>query len=59
VIQKTIQTSDDKKINTIKIGNLTYIPLSVIPKLHRAVFKNRAVPNLKTSPKVVIRVNNQ
>jgi hypothetical protein len=43
----------------MKIGKLTYIPLSVIPKKHRAVFKNRAVPNLKTSPKVVIKVNGQ
>jgi hypothetical protein len=33
--------------------------LSVIPKKHRAVFKNRVVPNLKTSPKVVIKVNGQ
>ena len=38
VIKKTIQTPEDTKIHTIKIGDKTFIPTSVIPKEDRATF---------------------
>ena len=31
------------KVETIKIGNVIYIPLSVIPKVYRQVFRNKVV----------------
>jgi hypothetical protein len=30
----------DGKIETIKIKNVTYIPITVVPKIFRPVFKN-------------------
>jgi hypothetical protein len=38
-VDATIVPEVEGKLNTFKIGNKTYIPLSVIPKVHSAYFK--------------------
>jgi hypothetical protein len=32
------------KVDIIKIGNQTYIPLKVVPKAYKAIFVNKPVP---------------
>ena len=47
-------------INTFKIGNKTYIPLNVIPKVFSPIFRNKLVPVNKASvARTVIRVNGE
>lgn len=40
-------------IKTIKVGNVTYVPLNVIPKVHRTAFK----PVVKKNPLIIIKIN--
>ena len=58
----------DGKIETIKIKNVTYIPITVVPKIFRPVFKNydvtKKVPNnathvINVNGKNYVPVNNQ
>jgi len=41
---KAIVNENEGSINTFKVGNKTYIPLSIVPKLHTAVFRNKVAP---------------
>ena len=44
--------------NTFKIGSKTYIPISVIPKVYRAIFKNKVRPaNITRKITTVISIN--
>ena len=59
-VNTTIVPEVEGKINTFKIGNHTYIPLQIIPKVHSAVFKNKIAPVKK--PNVItpiIKINDQ
>jgi hypothetical protein len=55
---KPIVPKVEGKINTIKVNNVLYIPITVVPKIFRPVFKNKVVvkkvPNNATH---VINVN--
>ena len=47
-------------IETFKVGKITYIPLNVIPKVYRAVFKPvKKVAAKKSSVNTVIRINGE
>ena len=48
-VSKAISPTKEGPINTFKIGNKTYIPLNVIPKVNRAAFK----PVKKSTPPVI------
>ena len=54
-INKTIAPKSKGPINTFKIGEKTYIPISVIPKVFRPAFKNKQAPPKQPLP--VIKVN--
>ena len=50
-ITRTITPTKQGKIDTFKIGEITYIPIKVIPKDDRKIF------NPFTAPKVIININ--
>jgi len=55
---KAIVNENEGSINTFKVGNKTYIPLSIVPKLHTAVFRNKVAPvNSTRKITTVITVN--
>jgi len=47
LINTTITPKVTGPINTFKIGNKTYIPLSVIPKKHSSYFRQIPKPAIK------------
>jgi len=50
----------DGHVNTFKVGNQLYIPLSVVPNVYAPIFRNRIVPvNNHTVSKTVIQINGQ
>jgi hypothetical protein len=58
VIRKPIASKSKGSVNTFKLGNQTYIPLSVIPKVYKPIFLNKPVKVTKKSvSKTVITVN--
>jgi len=60
-IKKPIVSEDEGYINTIKIKDKTYIPLSVVPKVFRPAFTHKEKPKNVTYPHIssVITVNNK
>ena len=60
-ISSVITPKNKGQIDTFKKGNITYIPLDVIPKKHRAVFKPKPSKNqvpLKNY-KAIIKINGE
>lgn len=59
-ITKPVIPTKEGPINTYKIGNQTYIPLNVVPKVYKPIFQNKPV---KVTPKTVsttdIKVNDK
>jgi hypothetical protein len=54
----SIVNENEGSINTFKIGSNTYIPISVIPKVHRAIFRNKVKPaNVTRKITTVISIN--
>jgi hypothetical protein len=52
------RSKNEGSINTFKIGSKTYIPISVIPKVHRAIFRNKVKPaNVTRKITTVISIN--
>ena len=52
-ISNPIQPTKNETIKTIKVGDITYVPLKVIPKVYRAAFK----PTIKKTDLIVIKIN--
>lgn len=48
-----------KKVETLKIANVTFIPLNVIPKAYKPAFKDVKIPVKPNNPTHEIQVNNK
>lgn len=53
--KKVIAPNQASKVNTFNIGNKTYIPLSVVPKVYAPLFKFKVQPLKPAAPKPITR----
>lgn len=53
--KSVIEPNTVKKINTVNIGNNTYIPISSVPKVYQPVFTINVKPLTPVAPKPITR----
>ena len=58
--KSVISVNSPKKVNTFTVGEITYIPAHVVPKVYKPLFKFKVLPYKKpVVPTTTIRINGE
>ena len=59
-VKSVISVNSPKKVNTFTVGEITYIPAHVVPKVYKPLFKFKVLPYKKpVVPTTTIRINGE